>query len=151
MFPIYDDRAKFKKKTGYLEPFPQKLRDTIEAIQPDNVPKIAPELMIANFNRTLAFIDDWSRKDRHRRLHVVGSFIPSVTPMFRIPSPAKLVSLKVRKHVFLENETQIARWQIEGYAMGMNVQANPNLAIDIALQNAPHQSLKTIAWGIDSL
>jgi hypothetical protein len=139
MFPIYDNPTRFNNKTGYLAPFPKEIRESIESIQPYHVAEANtnPKLMIEDICRILGFINDWARKDRHRRLHVIGSLVPSVAPMFRVPKPAKLVNLEVRRHVFLENETQVARWKIEGYVLGMNVQTNPNLAIDIAFKDAP--------------
>jgi hypothetical protein len=109
----------------------------IEAVQPYNAPELDPDLWVFNPQRSLGILNDWARKDRHRRLHVIGSVAFNASPKFRLPVGATLGWVVVNESVFLENETEIASFQIGGYAPGMNVQANPDLCIDVSVDETP--------------
>jgi hypothetical protein len=109
----------------------------IEAVQPYNTPELSPDLYIRNWNRNLAILHDWARKDRHRQLHVVGSWGSNANPMVNVPPGATLKSMRVSGDGFLHHEREIARFEIDGFAPGMEVEANPDLMIDIAVNEIP--------------
>ena len=70
--------------------------------------------------------------------------------MLIIPDTARLASVEfVIKNEFLEGKTKIAAFTIEGHTPGMDVHANPNLPIDIALDEIPPSALRTIRLGTD--
>ena len=89
-----------------------------------------------NVNRTLGILGDWSRKDRHRQLHVVGSWAADLSPQFRVPAPATISDV-ICTNTFLEDKTEIIRFRINGYVPSMKVATNPGLAIDIAVDEIP--------------
>jgi len=136
-FPICASDKHFDNCTRNIEPLTKDRRDIIESVQPYNTPKLAPDLMVLNFNRTLGILHDWARKDRHRTLHVVGSWASNANPKLRFPEGASLAYMTVHGSGFLEDEGQIASFKIDGYTTGMNVQGNPDLSIDIAVNEIP--------------
>jgi hypothetical protein len=137
-FPICNSLSDFNNRSRDIAPLAQKRRDIIESVQPYNTPTgLDPKLMIANFNRNLAILNDWARKDRHRKLHVTGSWITSYSPKLRMPPECSLVYLNSVGSGFLEDEDQIARFKIDGFVPGMRVQANPYLALDVGLDEVP--------------
>lgn len=93
--------------------------------------------MVFNFNRTLGILYDWTRFDRHRKFHVVGSWASKANPAVRCPVGATLEYLRVSGSGFLEDESQIASFRVVGYRPGMTVQANPDFDIDIAVNEIP--------------
>lgn len=135
-FPIFQNAAKFKKTADDM-PLPQKLRSFVEAIQPYNAPDLADEQRLFNFNRNLDILHDWARKDRHRHLHLIGSWASNAQPKLRVPSGVKVTEMSVTGTGFLEYESEIATFRLEGYIPGMAVQANPDLMIDIAVNEGP--------------
>jgi hypothetical protein len=139
-FPIcFSDSAEFgKKAASMLGPLAEKRRAIVESVQPYNIPKdIEPQLMVFNFNRTLGILHNWARFDRHRKLHVVGSWVSNANPAVRCPDGTTLEYLRVGGSGFLEDESQIASFRVVGYRRGMTVQANPDVDIDIAVNEIP--------------
>jgi len=139
-FPIFETSPGFAKNApGMLGPLTQDRWDIIEAVQPYNISKLtlAPEQMVANPNCTLSILNDWARKDRHRRLHFVGSWASNASPKLRLPDGVSIASMVVSGAGFLEQESQIAEFKLEGWVPGMHIQANPDVAIDVAIDEIP--------------
>jgi hypothetical protein len=93
--------------------------------------------MVFNFNRAIEILGDWARKDRHRRLHVVGSWVVSASPRLILPIGVSLDSIRVAGSGFLEEQGKVADFRLTGYLPGMEIKANPDLAIDIAINEIP--------------
>lgn len=136
-FPICDCPADFKKASWKIAPLTDKRLDIIESVQPYNAPDLEPELRVFNINRTLAILNDWARKDRHRQLRVVGSWASSANPKVRLPAGVELVSIEVIGDGFLEHECKIASFQLAGWVAGMKIEANPDVFIDVAVNDVP--------------
>jgi len=136
-FPICDSRSQFESNTRKIAPLSEQRRLLIEAVQPYNTPEIPAEFMIGNYNRSLLILNDWARKDRHRRLHIVGSWTSGATPKLRIPAGTRLAYMNAVSGAFLKDKCKIADFRIEGWKPSMNVQANPDLFIDVALDEPP--------------
>jgi hypothetical protein len=147
-FPIYRKRREYSNNEArVLGPLIKKRRDIIQSVQPYNAPKLAPEDRVFNFNRALDILNEWARKDRHRTLHVVGSWASNLSPKIRCPAGATLKSIKTTGSGFLDNKDVIATFRLSGYKRGMEVQANPDLDIDIAVQEAPPPCADTDTLG----
>ncbi len=128
----------FDSASGKIAPLPDDLKAVIKSVQPYKVPKnLAPEELTKDLGWILKILNDWARKDRHRRLHLVASWVSNIQPLFRFPNGVSLKSIEVRSEGFLERQTEIATFTLAGYSEGMKVEANPNLAIDISLDEIP--------------
>jgi hypothetical protein len=137
-FPVCISHGDFKKRTFKIAPLPDDLRALVEHVQPYNIPKnLAPDLMVFNVNRAIGTLSDWARKDRHRRLHVVGSYVVSATPKLRLPEGVTLESMRVAGAGLLVEQGKVAEFRLAGYRPGMEIQANPDAAIDIAVDEVP--------------
>jgi hypothetical protein len=136
-FPVCVTAEYFKEAAGKIGPLSKKCRDFIESIQPYNTPEIPDEFMVLNVNRNLGILGDWARKDRHRQLHVVASWASNANPKFRLPAGAVLEKFNVSGDGFLEHESEVATFKVSGLGPGMEVEANPNLMIDIAVDEIP--------------
>jgi hypothetical protein len=139
-FPVCHSRNRFDQSKRQIRPLTGKRRALVEALQPYNVPReLKPEQIVYNLNRTLTMLNDWARKDRHRRLHVVGAWASGASPLFRIPPPARLRDLTLAPDQFLESDCDVASFRIDGFTPEMKgkVQANPNMSIDLAVAEAP--------------
>jgi hypothetical protein len=91
----------------------------------------------------LRTLNEWARIDRHRRLNVVASWFSQADPKFRLPLGVSLASLLVAGDGFLEVENQIASFSLTGWVPGMPIEANPDLAIDIAVNEIPTPGMLT--------
>jgi hypothetical protein len=136
-FPICAREEDFKKSGWKIGSLSQDHRDFIQRVQPYNTPNIAPHLMIGNVNRTLGILNHWARIDRHRRLHVLGSWAANASPLLRLPDGCRLVDMVVHQDGLLEHKNQIASFTLAGFTPGMEVRANPNLTIDVAVDESP--------------
>jgi len=136
-FPIAATKAAFQNSASKIRPLAQKRRDIIESVQPYNIPKLAPEDLVFNFNRTFGILNDWARKDRHRKLHVVGSWASNARPKVRCPAGTSLDYLNFIESGFLETESQIAAFKVKGYAPHMRIEANPDLDLDMGINELP--------------
>lgn len=136
-FPICPSPEAFKRANRKIAPLTGKRREIIEAVQPYNAPALDPEHTVLNFNRALEILNDWARKDRHRKLHVVGAWVSNARPQIRIPQGTDLAYFLVTDETFLERETQIASFRIDGWTPGMVIEGNPDNAIDLAVNEFP--------------
>jgi len=137
-FPLCDSANAFKSASRSIRPLPQRLKAIIESVQPYNAPKnLAPELMVLNVNRALGILNDWAKIDRHRKLHVIGSWASNVKPRLRLPHGVTVKSMTVSNGGFLEDEREVASFVLTGYEAGMDVKGNPDLSIDIAVNEPP--------------
>jgi hypothetical protein len=147
-FPICCKSSDFKKKAAFMiAPLADKRQRLIESVQPYKAPELPPDEIVFNINRTLGILNDWARKDRHRRLHIFGSLPASATPKIRIPEGVSLSYMKVVGSGMLENKSQIAAFKLSGYRRGMKVQANPDLMLEIALDEVPPPCAENDSFG----
>jgi hypothetical protein len=137
-FPVCFSDDHFQAKSLKIAPLKQERRDIVKAVQPYNILEtLTPELMIYSFNRNIKMLNDWARKDRHRRLHVAGSWVVSANPKVRFPLGVSLDWIRVTGAGFLEHQSKIADFKLAGYRKGMQVQANPDLTLDIGINEGP--------------
>jgi hypothetical protein len=93
-FPITLELTEFPKlKKRRLMHLKQDLQDAVESVQPYNTPSLPPEKLVKNVNRSLGILNDLARKDRHRRLHVVGAWPVKNHPKFIFPLGVTLQSI----------------------------------------------------------
>jgi hypothetical protein len=137
-FPICKSPEGFKNSARCIKPLPQECRDFIESVQPYKTPKnLEPKHMVMSFNRSLGILHDWARKDRHRKLHLLGAWATKASPMIRVPGGATVTAIELAGSGFLKDESEIAKFRIDGFVPGMRVSANPSLAVDIAVDEEP--------------
>jgi hypothetical protein len=140
-FPICSTADQFNNaRKAMIAALSEKCKTQIELFQPYNMPDITPELMVFNFNRSLSILNDWARKDRHRRLHMVASFASEARPKLRLPAGVTVTTFEViEETVLLENEVTIATFQLAGYGSDMQVEGTPDLCVDITIDEYPRR------------
>lgn len=136
-FPVCLSLQDFEGAARKIEPLSKERRNFIESIQPYHTPKLAPEQMVHNFNRSLGILHNWARIDRHRQLHVIGSWASGINPMLRLPFGTTLAWMDIFEGGLLEDDNEVAKFGLDGYIPGMEVQANPNLSIDVTVKELP--------------
>ena len=136
-FPIRNTSEEFKKAAWHIKPLTDKRRRIVESVQPYNAPEVSPDIAVFSIQRMLGILNDWASKDRHRRLHVIASWASQKNPFLRLPDGVHLSYMLVTGEGFLEHDSQIAAFGLEGWKPGMRIEANANLAIDIALNEPP--------------
>ena len=162
-FPIRSTPDKFKAARWKLGPLEDDSRRIVELIQPYNAPILANDQIVYNFNRTIGIINDWARLDRHRGLRVVGSWAGQASPQLVLPAGVSIASMQCDDG-FLNGETVVAEFQLDGWKPGMRINANPDLIIDIAVNETPYPiapndclglrmeaMLKTVSWVVSSM
>ena len=79
-------------------------------------------------------------KERHRTLHVAASWASNINPAVIVPPATLLTGLQATSGGFIlnhEHEAAIGTFKVEGWERGMGIYANPNLSIDIAVDESP--------------
>lgn len=126
-FPIYDTEKSWMTNEYRIESFSDKHRSWVKAVQPfmgDKSPR----------HYLLPWLNDLARKDRHRQLHVAGAYIAEAAPMVDAPNGAAVPFEEVEPVAFVEGDTVIARFQVVPFSAGDEVEANPNLALDVEIE-----------------
>ena len=136
-FPVYTSEGEFKKRAFKIAPLPERLKPIVEYVQPYDIPELAPDEMVFNIKRAMGMLSDWARKDRHRRLHVVGSYVVSANPKLRLPDGVTIETMRVAGAGLLIEQGKVADFRLAGYRPGMKIEANPDAAIDIAVDEIP--------------
>ncbi len=138
-FPVCPTYAEFKKSTGRLEGLTADQREFVETIQPYNQPAdLEPAHLPLNFNRALSILHDWARKDRHRRLHVAAALASAIRPQLRLPSQVEVLEFEPAEGlVVVRSRSNIAKFVLSGWRRGMELEANPNLMLDLVVDEEP--------------
>jgi hypothetical protein len=147
-FPLCVDRDEFPKLAKRrLSSLPQAVQDEIERMQPYNTPPLPAVDLIRNVNRTLGILNDLARKDRHRTLHLVGSWITDVQPEFDLPKGVKIASLTRTMGGFLSDWSDVATFKLTGFHGQRNIQVNPFLVTSMGLNEPPPACHENDNWG----
>lgn len=136
-FPICATAEDFENSARKIRPLSDERKVFIESIQPYNAPELTAQQQSFNFNIALGILHDWARKDRHRRLHLVGAWASGAQPKIRLPEGTSLASMDICKDGFLEDENTVCTFTIGGWVPGMKVEGNPDLTIDITADEIP--------------
>lgn len=139
-FPICSDRIGFKKSHRKIAPLTENQRQLVEAVQPYSGRErgLSPEDLASDIGYAFGILNDWARKDRHRKLHIIASLASEIRPMLRLPVGASVREIRVLHDTFiLKDEREIATFTVEGYRPGMRIQANPNLMLDLGVDEVP--------------
>lgn len=137
-FPIFTDKGKFQNATRKIRPLAQKRRSIIETVQPYNASSVGPDERF--INDSLGLLHDLARKDRHRRLRVIGAWASEASPQLRLPEGTELTYMSTMPDCFLKGEREIAEFHLSGWGPDMEIQANPDLFVDVALDESMPQS-----------
>jgi hypothetical protein len=139
-FPICGSPKKFDESCWKIAPLTDQQRAIIKAIQPYNTPtNLPPKELPYSFNRAIGILNDWARKDRHRKLHVIATQASNVQPLVIVPSGVRIIRFAAVRNAFIfENQhCEVAAFQVSGWQRGMEVSANPNLMLDIGVDEIP--------------
>ena len=101
------------------------------------MPTLPPEKIVSNMNRSLGILHDLARKDRHRRLHVLGSWAHEVNPEFDLPPGVTVTRIEVMKSGYLERDNVLATFQLSSFIPGMKIRASPKLWTNVGLNEPP--------------
>lgn len=135
-FPFRHSKRKFDEASWKIAPLSSAHRDIIESVQPYNAPSVGDdERAIIN---SLATINHWARIDRHRRLQVIGGWATQAQPKFRLPNGVTVKSINVAPGTghFLEDDTKVASFVLDGWEPHLHLEANPDLFIEIAVSES---------------
>jgi hypothetical protein len=137
-FPITSDPTEWpnivKRRLAAL---PTKIQDVIKSVQPFNNRTLPPKKMTESINRSLGILHELARKDRHRKLHIVGSWPLDINPKFNLPDGVTLDSLEILPPSVLREGAIFARFHLTNFIPGTQIPVNPNLRTTIGCDEAP--------------
>jgi hypothetical protein len=137
-FPLtFDPKEWPKLATRRLSALPSGVQRGIEIVQPYHALCLTPEEMVTSIPRSLGILNDLARKDRHRQLHIVGSWPLEVKPNFTFPPGVSLRSFKVTPPSVFRAGLVIARFSLDGYLDGMQVGVVPNIKTNFGTPEPP--------------
>lgn len=134
-FPICGSIADWTKHARKIAQLNPGRRRFIEALQPFAEPSVDASLRIVNANRSLGFLNDLARLDRHHRLHTFFTTIGSEAPILDLPEGVSLKSVVIRPSS--DHAGPIVRFSLDGWREGMELHANPNADIELSLEGMP--------------
>jgi hypothetical protein len=137
-FPICSTAGAFKKSGRKIAALAnQQVRRFIHSVQPCNASTLrAPGASWLPV--TLGLLNDWARRDRHRRLNVIGSLPSQAEPKLLLPEGVTMRFFEiVGLGLLLDKQTNIATFALEGWEPQMDLQGNPDCVIDVASHEPP--------------
>lgn len=134
-FPICRTEQSWIRAAGQITPLADLRREMISDMQPCHAAKQSAGLR--EVSDVLDMLNDWARKDRHRRLRVIGSWGAERKPELRLPDGVSIKWFTVTSDGFLEHQSVVAEFALEGWERDMHAQGNPDLMIEIAADEPP--------------
>jgi hypothetical protein len=135
-FPIRESRRGFDNAGRKIAPLSDLHRDMVESVQPYDLEERAEGHRRAA--QTLQQINDLARKDRHRGLRVIASWAANRNPeIASLPAGCSVEWLTTAPDGILEHESEVARFKIRGWRAGLELEANPNLTVDVTIDDSP--------------
>ena len=130
--PIGNNSKHFTELASrYLRPLTTQLRNYIASIQPYNAKSDDDTL-----NIHLGILNDWARKDRHRRLHVVGT-VAYPWANVTIDPPGIITSQVAHQPNIMEGEETLITFSAQNWESGVNVHFDSDFTFDIAIDEEP--------------
>lgn len=125
----------FDNAAWKIKPLSDQHRSMVKSIQPYDVGQRGEaEEIVAG---VLAELNDLARKDRHRGLRVVASWVSNKNPSIEsLPEGCSLEWLRVTEDGLLKEEGEVASFKIRGWLPEHELEANPNCALDVAIEDA---------------
>ncbi|MEX0754006.1 MAG: hypothetical protein WD556_02670 [Actinomycetota bacterium] len=142
-FPLCTKPADFGSSAKKIAPIKQpKLRDYIERVQPYHIPHLRrPGLNGPWLPAALALLNDWARKDRHRRLHVIGGGPIDADPELHCPPGVTISSMKVLDVGLIgKDKTTLAKFRLKNWQPGSDIAVDPNSRISLVSDHPPRES-----------
>jgi hypothetical protein len=134
-FLIRDSEDAFQRGARKIAPLSDQHRSMVHSVQPYDVRgRGEGEALTA---RAFKELNDLARKDRHRGLRVVNSWVSHKSPLVEVPPGATLDWLLVTPDGLLKDNGELARFKVSGAAdPHLEVQADPNCAFDVTVEDA---------------
>jgi hypothetical protein len=137
-FPIRRSKAGFDNAAAKIAPLADHHRVWIEEMQPYHAKHRTEGLDLTA--KALDAINDLARKDRHRGLRVLASWGANKNPQFDLPPGCSLEWVVVTEDGLLERQSEVATFKIRNWRPGLEMHANPNFTIDVAVEDLPPPS-----------
>lgn len=134
-FIIRGSEESFNQAAWKIKPLSDQHRAMVESVQPYDVDQRgeAEQLVAGVLNE----LNDLARKDRHRGLRVIASWVSNKNPSIEsLPPGCSLEWLVVTEDGLLKEEGEVASFKIRGWLPEYELEANPNCALDVAIEDA---------------
>lgn len=115
----------------------QHVQDVLKKAQPYHSPTLESGQEDFSVNRSLGILNDLARKDRHRKLHVVGSWPFDMTPSFILPNGVTVASFEAQPPAIIREGTIMAKFHLAGFSSGMEAMVNPRLRTTFGCAEPP--------------
>jgi hypothetical protein len=127
-FPICETPEAWLANAYRVAPLSERHRGWIESVQPymgTDEPR----------ERGIYWLNHFARLDRHRELRVVGGYLAEANPIVHAKPGTAVMFERMDDEIFVEDGTVIARFTITPWAEGDEIEANPQMGIDIELKD----------------
>ena len=112
-FPITKNPKEWPKlKERRLSFLPDRFRTLLNEYSLTTLNPCLQEQLLKSIGRSLGMLHDLARKDRHRKLHLVGSWPIDAKPFFALPEGARVESLQIMPPAILKrgrNHSKVSR------------------------------------------
>lgn len=134
-FPICASVTNWKNSARKIAPLTADHRRIIEDMQPCHIEKFPGTARVI---RSLAILNDWARKDRHRRLHLMRSIVARIgQPLIATDAPYRITSFTPMPTHYLERDPVVATFILDGWVPGGKIKPNPHVVIEVAVDEPP--------------
>ena len=136
-YPIYATAEQFTANKYRLEALSDDHRRFIELDQPYHG-------WDGPTDHPFAMLNDLARRDRHRRLHLVGSYLLAAKPLFRVPPGHVIETFEVTEFGPFGRYTEVLRFGVSPpLPTDQGVEVNPQATIAVELADTPREVSET--------
>jgi hypothetical protein len=133
-FPIVDSAERYKRYAKNPLPLPKQLGNWIKSIQLCFAHE-SSDALVKQIAGYLWFLHDCARKDRHRRLAVLGACGSQLFAHISFTPPVELEHVEGVPCNFFESEGALAKFRIAEHVPGLQVDLRASLELDVVLEN----------------
>jgi hypothetical protein len=135
-FPITRSPEDFARAQRKIAPLSDEFRPVIEHVQPYNAGTTTGDRR--DLCDAMHVLHEWARIDRHRRLHLLGSWVSDARPTLRLPSGVRVTQMRVASDGFLRADEPIATFSLSGWRPGMEFAVDAGVQISIGVNEPPY-------------
>lgn len=133
-FPIADIPSRYERHAGNLGKLPSALREWIRSVQPCFALS-SSDPMVNQIGPLLLLLHDCARKDRHRRLTVIGAFAGELSGAILFTPHVQLEHIEARSCDLLSDKGILAEFRVAQYHPCLRFEMEANIELDVVMES----------------
>lgn len=150
-FPVHEQASSFDSAAFHKIPLPHQLKSFIRSVQPCFAEEFATDETAQYLRLCLSIIHDRARKDRHRRLNIVGAYLTDSSALIELTPPAILRHSETVPADIFEDGAVCARFEMDGAEPTTKMRVVGKFTAQVAVEDIPAAPDVDVAKQLETL